>query len=104
MKLRASPSLLSAIGLCRRFIAAANHGKIGEPESLARSHRIRLDDARSRPQRSPAGDWTLDCVIPEYNLHSSGVYTPGRKPKGIRRRWRDSVYRACVSEPLRRHE
>ena len=82
MKLLTSPSLLSAIGLCRRFIAAANHGKIGEPESLARSHRIRLDDARSRPQRSPAGDWTLDCVIPEYNLRSSGVYTPGRKAKG----------------------
>lgn len=82
MTLRASPSLLSAIGLCRRFIAAANHGKIREPEGLARSHRIRVDDARSRPQRSPGGDWTADCLIPEYNLRSSRVYTPGRKAKG----------------------
>jgi hypothetical protein len=82
MKLRASASLLSAIGLCRRFIAAANHGKIEEPENLARSHCIRLADARSRPQRSPGGDWTADCLIPEYNLRSSGVYPPGRKAKG----------------------
>jgi hypothetical protein len=82
MKLRASPSLLSAIGLCRRFIAAANRGKIGKPESLTRSHRIRLDDARTRPQRSPGGDWTADCLIPEYNLRSSEVYILGRKAKG----------------------
>jgi hypothetical protein len=44
MKLLTSPSLLSATVLRRLFIAAANHRKIGKPESLGRSHNIRLDD------------------------------------------------------------
>ena len=64
MKLLTSPRLLPAIVLRRLFIAAANHRRIGKPESLGRSHGIRLDDGRSQPHSSPRWGWKADyCAM-----------------------------------------
>jgi hypothetical protein len=81
MKLLPSPSLLSAIVLRRLFIAAANRRKIGEPESLGRSHGIRLDDGRCQPLSSPRWSWKADYYgMPEYNLRSYRAYMSGQGP------------------------
>jgi hypothetical protein len=85
MKLLTSPSLLSAIVLRRLFIAAANRRKIGKPESLGRSHGIRLDDGRCQPHSSPRWGWKADYyAMPAYNLRSYRAYMRGREP---RRSW-----------------
>jgi len=85
MKLFTSPRLLPAIVLRRLFIAAANHRRIGKPESLGRSHDIRLDDGHCQPHSSPRWGWKADCcAMPEYHLRTYRVYMASQEP---RRSW-----------------
>ena len=81
MKLFTTPRLLPAIVLRRLFIAAANHRRIGKPESLGRSHGMRLNDGRSQPHSSPRWDWKADyCAMREYDVRSYRAYMRGQVP------------------------